>query len=213
MGGLVSDPLESDIGAASECLYSGLRKWDKRSVTTINAASNSSPISTESKAFPEVVLTLAEAAWASGFSRTELQALISRGELNVRRVVRAGRVVAVLAMKDVERVHQSHADAEAVEVKTGQDLRERVARLEGELETSERVERALQRYTDRLEERSQARIAQLEEGLAIARQREMTLARALGRVEGQVARLSEGGDSNSDRLAERRRRGKQSKAR
>lgn len=59
------------------------------------------------------------------------------------------------------------------------------ARLGGELAASERIERAAQRYADKLE-------AKLAEG----RQREASLARALGYVEAQrdqlLARLGEG---------------------
>lgn len=59
------------------------------------------------------------------------------------------------------------------------------ARLEGELSASERIERASQRYADKLEEK-----------LAEARKREASLARALGYVEAQrdqlLARLGEG---------------------
>ena len=193
---------------ASERLYSARQKWDKLSVPTINTPANTTPVSTDAKSFPEVVLGMAEAAWASGLSRSELTQLIGRGELQVRRVVRAGRIVAVLSMKEVERVHRSQLETKTAEAQSQTELREQLARLEGELETSERVERALQRYTDRLEERSQARIAKLEEGLAISRQREMTLARALGRAEGQVVRLNEAKAPDSDRLPERRRRRK-----
>jgi hypothetical protein len=59
------------------------------------------------------------------------------------------------------------------------------ARLTGELAASERIERAAQRYADKLEEK-----------LAEARKREASLARALGYVEAQrdqlLARLGEG---------------------
>jgi hypothetical protein len=48
------------------------------------------------------------------------------------------------------------------------------ARLEGELAASERIERSAQRYADKLEEK-----------LAEARQREASLARALGYAEAQ----------------------------
>jgi hypothetical protein len=53
------------------------------------------------------------------------------------------------------------------------------ARLAGELSASERIERAAQRYADRLEER-----------LAEARKREAALARALGYVEAQRDQLA-----------------------
>jgi hypothetical protein len=49
-----------------------------------------------------------------------------------------------------------------------------VARLEGELAASERIERSAQRYADKLEEK-----------LAEARRREASLARALGYAEAQ----------------------------
>lgn len=59
-------------------------------------------------------------------------------------------------------------------------------RLRGELAASERIERASQRYADKLEEK-----------LSEARRREASLARALGYVEAQrdrlAARLGEGG--------------------
>jgi chromosome condensin MukBEF ATPase and DNA-binding subunit MukB len=58
------------------------------------------------------------------------------------------------------------------------------ARLQGELAASERIERAAQRYADKLEEK-----------LAEARRREASLARALGYAEAQrdqlAARLGE----------------------
>lgn len=59
------------------------------------------------------------------------------------------------------------------------------ARLQGELAASERIERAAQRYADKLEER-----------LVEGRKREASLARALGYAEAQrdllAARLGEG---------------------
>ena len=55
-----------------------------------------------------------------------------------------------------------------------------LARLEGELSTSERVERAAQRYADRLEEK-----------LEDARKREASLARAIGYLEAQRDRYAE----------------------
>jgi len=60
-----------------------------------------------------------------------------------------------------------------------------LARLQGELAASERIERASQRYADKMEEK-----------LAEARKREASLARALGYAEAQrdqlAARLGEG---------------------
>jgi hypothetical protein len=58
------------------------------------------------------------------------------------------------------------------------ELELEAARLRGHLEASERIERASQRYADKLEER-----------LGEARKREASLARALGYVEAQRDRL------------------------
>ena len=52
------------------------------------------------------------------------------------------------------------------------------ARLKGQLDTSERIERSAQRYADKMEEK-----------LAEARQREASLARALGYAEAQRDQL------------------------
>lgn len=69
------------------------------------------------------------------------------------------------------------------------------ARLQGELSASERVERAGQRYADKLEEK-----------LAEARKREASLARALGYVEAQrdqlAARLGQGRSTPLPELAD-----------
>jgi len=58
------------------------------------------------------------------------------------------------------------------------ELELEAARLRGHLEASERIERASQRYADKLEEK-----------LTEARKREASLARALGYVEAQRDRL------------------------
>ncbi len=142
---------------------------------------------TESR-FPGAVLTLAEAVWASGLSRAELEAAVRAGELTVRRVVRRGRAVAVVPLAELERLHRRHDATRRATEDEGHALRTRVARLEGELATSERVERSLQRYTDRLEERTTARLRELEATLAESRRREMTLARVLGQKEALLAR-------------------------
>ena len=167
---------------------------------------HSTPIPSNSESFPEVVLTLAEAAWASGLTRDELEQSVRHGELRVRRIVRGGRVVSVVAMKELERVHLNITTAredteESVEA-SNQKIREQLARLEGELDASSRVERSLQRYTDRLEERMAVRVSELENSLAISRQRELTLARALGRIEGQYTRLSGQIAAESDEVAD-----------
>src|SRR5262245_1324472 len=69
------------------------------------------------------------------------------------------------------------------------------ARLQGELAASERIERAAQRYADKLEEK-----------LTEARKREASLARALGYAEAQrdqlAARLGEGRPAPLPELAD-----------
>jgi len=171
-------------------------------VTSTPSSTPTAPAKPSREPFPEVVLTLAEAAWAAGLSREQLQQSVRSGELKVRRVVRAGRVVPVVAMKELERVHVSAKDQREESERQDQRQREQIARLEGELETSERVERSLQRYTDRLEDRMAKRVGELENALAISRQRELTLARALGRIEGQYTRLSAQVEGGSDQVAE-----------
>lgn len=134
------------------------------------------------------VLTLSEAAWASGLARADLEAAVAAGEIPVARVVRGGRAVPVVSLADLEALHRRAAGAARASADERSALRERVARLEGELAASERVERSLQRYADRLEERSAERARELEAALAESRRREMTLARALGRAEALAAR-------------------------
>lgn len=69
------------------------------------------------------------------------------------------------------------------------------ARLQGELAASERIERAAQRYADKLEEK-----------LGDARRREASLARALGYAEAQrdqlAARLGQGRSAGLPQLAD-----------
>ncbi len=138
--------------------------------------------------FPAVVLTMAEAAWAAGLAREELEQAVREGRIAVRRVVRAGRVVSVVALEELQHLHENEATRKQGREEEATRLAQRNARLEGELVASERVERSLQRYTDRLEERSGNRISELEGHLHEARRREMTLARALGNAEAKLAR-------------------------
>ena len=209
-GSFLVDAITAPATRPSRSLYSGRAKWDKKPVTPTqpNTQPNfhSTPIPSGSEPFPEVVLTLAEAAWASGLTRDELQQSVRSGELRVRRIARGGRVVSVVAMKELERVHLSitterEQTEESIQL-SNQAMREQLARLEGELDASSRVERSLQRYTDRLEERMAVRVSELENSLAISRQRELTLARALGRIEGQYTRLSGQIAAESDEVAD-----------
>ena len=76
--------------------------------------------------------------------------------------VRASTVAYVLRLRE-------ELEAERARVR---ERSERVARLEGALETSDRVEASAQRYADRLEAKLEA-----------SRKREATLAREVGRLE------------------------------
>jgi chromosome segregation ATPase len=172
-------------------LVSRSPKWDKGSVPQFDTTRVPARPAAGPAPFPEVVLTLAEAAWSAGLAREELEVAVRQGELRVRRVLRGGRLVAVVALEELQELHRRQGEVRREAREETHQLRERVARLEGELESSERVERSLNRYADRLEERYAARVGELQQALALARRREMTLARALGRAEGQVARLEE----------------------
>jgi len=149
--------------------------------------------------YPGVLLPLAEAAWASGLPRSVVQSAVDAGRVPLQRLVVGGRAVAAVSLKQMEAfVLEQRAAAETEPAAGAAALRERIANLEGRLESSERVERSLQRYADKLEARSEQRLAQLQDQLAEARKREMSLARALGQAE---ARLEQ---ARTPRLAEAR---------
>lgn len=83
----------------------------------------------------------------------------------------------------METARRAHVDARTTAYLLEQRARLRAleleaARLRGELTASERIERAAQRYADRMEEK-----------LTEARQREASLARALGYAEAQRDQL------------------------
>ena len=63
------------------------------------------------------------------------------------------------------------------------------ARLEGRLETADRVERGLQRYADKLETRLDETVERYEERLAGAERMRLELARVVGRMEEELLRL------------------------
>ena len=152
--------------------------------------------------YPGVLLPLAEAAWASGLPRSVLQGAVDSGRVNLQRLVVGGRAVASVSLKEMEAFvleHRGQDDGVSPDA-PGSDpaLRERIANLEGRLESSERVERSLQKYADKLEVRGEKSLAKLEQQLADARKREMSLARALGQAE---ARLEQ---AHTPRLAEPR---------
>jgi hypothetical protein len=146
-------------------------------------------IETPKAAYPGALLPLAEAAWASGLPRGVLTAAIVEGALRSHRLVLHGRVRAAIALSELEawlRERGAAAEAPSPELAAA---REELARMRGELAASERVERSLQRYADKLEERSDRRLGELEAALVESRRREMTLARHLGRAEERLERL------------------------
>lgn len=164
------------------------RAGSERIRTSAGPAPNASP-----GASPGALLPLAEAAWAAGLARSELRACIDRGEIAVHRLLMGRRAVAAVDLKDMERlVHAIEAQRPTPgagltdgEIAT---LRESVARLEGELAASDRVERALQRYADKLETRLAERERELGAQLDESRKRELTLARLLGQAEERLER-------------------------
>lgn len=140
--------------------------------------------------YPGVLLPLAEAAWAAGIPRQELLESIREGRIEARRFVRGGRVIAAVSLKDMERLFAERDERPSWDGDEVARMRERIARLEGELHAADKVETSLQRYADKLEERMSTRVADLETQLAEAHRREMTLARALGAAESRLERVT-----------------------
>lgn len=149
---------------------------------------------------PRLVFWLppAEAARRFGVTRDELTRRVRSGEVTMRAKVAGGELVATLCSTDLIAVFGAPSEGAAREPEPkvgGADLdalhgelvaeREAVrlleldrARLEGQLETAGRVERGLQRYADKLEDR-------LEEAEVLR----LNLARAVGQLEAEAARL------------------------
>jgi len=130
-------------------------------------------------------ISLAEAERRFDVTRGQLIARIRDSRFEARRTLCDGDLVVAVSSKEladefelrpvgsfqpVQREDESGA-LEAVRAEL-QETRVSRARLEGELASSEKIERSLQRYTDRLE-------TELEQ----SRKQAMTLARALGRAE------------------------------
>ncbi len=159
-------------------------------------------------------LPLDEAARRFDVSREGLTAAVRRGDLEVRAKVVGGDVVASVSSTDLavrygpprsEPLPKGAAGPQAA-IGSRDDLdgahgrlvaaedRARVleldrARLDGRLETAERLERALQRYADRLEERREREREAYEVKLAEAEVVRLQLARVVGRLEADVAQL------------------------
>lgn len=138
-------------------------------------------------------IPLAEAERRFDVTRGQLIARIRDGRFEARRTLCAEDLVVAVSSRELASefslrpkgalpVAQHEDEAQALEGVRVELQSERVARarLEGELASSDKVERSMQRYADRLEQ-------ELEE----SRKQAMTLARALGRAERIAARSTQ----------------------
>lgn len=138
--------------------------------------------------YPGVLLTVGNAARLAGVAEGAIWEGIARGRLPARAGVRQGREVWLVPLDDLR--EEFEGAARTAPLVGGHDpeqaeLRERIARLEGELSASERAERAAQRYADRVE----VRASELEAAVEVERGKTLTLARALGHAEGERDRV------------------------
>lgn len=135
-------------------------------------------------------LPLDEAALRFDVDRKELTAAARRGDLDVRAKVVGGDVVASVCSTELTERYGSPRSTppEAVEPALEREDRE-AERLADRLEVSERLERGLQRYADRLEERYDRQRDAYEDRLAEAELVRLQLARVVGRLEAEVTRL------------------------
>lgn len=162
-------------------------------------------------------LPLDEAARRFAVSREDLTAAARSGDLDVRAKVIGGEVVASVSSRELTTRYGPPRTASIVplerrEVPPAPDTetelqkvhgrlvaaedRARVleldrARLEGRLETADRLERGLQRYTDRLEERLDETRERYEAQLAKAETVRLQLARVVGRMEVEMGRMQQ----------------------
>ena len=100
-------------------------------------------------------------------------------------VVQAVEVGPPASERELERLHGKLVAAED----RARVLELDHARLEGRLETADRVERGLQRYADKLETRLDETREQYEARLLDAEHLRLNLARVVGRMETELARL------------------------
>ena len=133
--------------------------------------------------YPGVLLSTSNAARLAGVPEGEIWEQIAKGGLAASAGRRPGGGVWMVPLEEQRRRFEGasrRVPIEELEALT------RLARLEGELAASERVERATQRHADRLEER----LSSLEDDLEEERGKTLSLARALGQAEGERERLS-----------------------
>ena len=133
--------------------------------------------------YPGVLLSTANAARLAGVAEGEIWEQIARGGLAARAGQRPGGEVWLVPLEELRQRFEGASRRVPIEEL---EWKSRLARLEGELATAERVERAVQRHADRLE----TRISDLEGGLEEERGKTLSLARALGQAEGERERLS-----------------------
>lgn len=160
-------------------------------------------------------LPIDEATRRFAVSREELAVAVRRGELDVRAKVIGGEVVASVSSAELsakygaprttslvplerEEVPPAPEDTQRLEELHGRVVeaedRARVlaldrARLEGRLETADRMERGLQRYADRLEQRLEDTSQAYERRLVEAEHVRLQLARVVGRMESEMGRM------------------------
>lgn len=133
--------------------------------------------------YPGVLLSTTNAARLAGVGEGEIWEQIAKGALPARAGQRPGGEVWLVPLDELRRRFEGATRRVPIEEL---EWRERVAHLEGRLEASERVERAVQRHADRLE----GRVGELEGSLDEERKKSLTLARALGQAEGERERMS-----------------------
>ncbi|MEM9379036.1 MAG: hypothetical protein AAGB93_03725 [Planctomycetota bacterium] len=135
-------------------------------------------------------LPLDEAALRFDVDRKELTAAARRGDLDVRAKVVAGDIVASVCSTELTARYgpprSTPPEVPRPALERGDPEAERLA---GRLEVSERLERGLQRYADRLEQRYDQQRDAYEDRLAEAELVRLQLARVVGRLEAEVTRL------------------------
>ncbi|MDF1798709.1 MAG: hypothetical protein P1V81_06000 [Planctomycetota bacterium] len=156
-------------------------------------------------------LPIAEATRRFDCGREAVTAAVRAGDLEVRAKVIGGEVVASVSSRDLTALFGeplgAPTPAEPVAAPAPEPELERLhgqlvaaedrarvleldhARLEGRLETADRVERGLQRYADKLETRLDETREQYEARLLEAEHLRLNLARVVGRMETELARL------------------------
>lgn len=186
--------------------------WHERGMQSspIETAASSAP------AGPEAALVFwlppEEAALRFGVAASELVAATRRGELKVRAKVAGGELVATLCSTELiakygapvlgkleqpltsadrERVEKLSKELEDSESRT-MEAKLESARLSGQLEVADRVERSLLRYAERVDKRLEDVSVTYEAKLQDAERMRLQMARTLGRMEAELLKLQAG---------------------